>query len=426
MLPDSNFTQTSSARVNRHASAILVALLPLTVIDVQVLPGVSLHAAGTVVALSLTAIAVVISMRFFRSALREGLALASAASAMIALMAVAPPSLYGMQNVSVLTLFVLSLMAASLPSRTAELRLRVFDSCFTWACTFLAGGFLVQVGLGVGPYGTGMAHARDLALALTLAVAWNLSGAGRQSRWFVVLFIAAILLSLSRTAVAVVAATGLIIWSLRVDESKRILRLVGATLAAGLIIWVTVNTDNPLRDRFVTGDVSLDIFGLRLNAMGRTAMWEATLESASRAPLLGHGAGSAGALMQSTVHPAIAHPHNDYLRLYHDFGLIVGGIWVLGMLGILARRLRSVWRGATANSGLDLAGFGAVVVVLLCMVTDNVIVYAFVMAPAGYIIGLRHSQGALSAAGSSNLGGRPTCNTYAIESERGQQRPVPS
>jgi O-antigen ligase len=86
----------------------------------------------------------------------------------------------------------------------------------------------------------------------------------------------------------------------------------------------------------------------------------------------------------------VGHPHNDYLRLWHDFG-VVGLLLFLGAVGgwlvILFRNWYHAERSRVYSGQLFLAGALGLLGVLLAMVTDNVIVYVFVMGPLGVLVG---------------------------------------
>lgn len=93
----------------------------------------------------------------------------------------------------------------------------------------------------------------------------------------------------------------------------------------------------------------------------------------------------------------MAHPHNDWLRLFYDYGLLGVSVFVLcfgTQVWLLIRLLRG-------TAGLLRALVCTCLTALICfaalMVTDNVILYtAFFGAPLFMLIGLVHS-GALSA-----------------------------
>jgi O-antigen ligase len=168
-------------------------------------------------------------------------------------------------------------------------------------------------------------------------------------------------------------------------------------LAVG-ITYVLVTTVDPIHDRIYTGDIQA-IGGISLNVTGRGEFWSTTWDSYQTAPYFGHGAGSAAELITSVYSAAIGHPHNDYLRLLHDYGLIGAVLWVAGYLGLMVRTWR-LWQGRRRSAQsivpsriadevrIHAAAFLALMGVAIAMITDNPIDYLFVMAPLGLLVGL--------------------------------------
>ena len=141
----------------------------------------------------------------------------------------------------------------------------------------------------------------------------------------------------------------------------------------------------PLHDRFAQGDVSLSVAGIDVNAEGRTQVWTVLWSGVQNEPLTGHGPGSASAL-SLTIDPAFDNPHNDYLRILYDFGIVGFALlaWSSMRSAGLLRHARtsshdSIPAGAALNAGLA---------VLITMATDNPLDYPFVMIPLGALIGL--------------------------------------
>jgi O-antigen ligase len=169
----------------------------------------------------------------------------------------------------------------------------------------------------------------------------------------------------------------------------------GWAKVAGMAIGVTAlsygafNYFDGLRDRFLKGDVSLRIWDVTINASGRTAFWRATLESWQEAPLLGKGAGSAENLIES-VFTTISHPHNDYLRILHDYGLFGAAIWAAGVISLLVS-LGIAWRRSDrvdpTVARLYLAALLTLVAFLFSMTAENPIVDIFATAPVGLVVG---------------------------------------
>jgi O-antigen ligase len=93
----------------------------------------------------------------------------------------------------------------------------------------------------------------------------------------------------------------------------------------------------------------------------------------------------------------IGQPHNDYLRLLHDYGLVGTTLWVIGYAFLLARTWRA-WHSTAMVSQeqkrdpgeqrVHAAAFLALAGVAIAMITDNAIVYLFLMGPLGVLVGL--------------------------------------
>ncbi|HLI62306.1 MAG TPA: O-antigen ligase family protein [Terriglobales bacterium] len=126
---------------------------------------------------------------------------------------------------------------------------------------------------------------------------------------------------------------------------------------------------------------------------GRAVFWLTTWLSYKRSPWIGLGAGSAGQAMVRDFGSQIGHPHSDFLRVLHDFGAIGLMLFLAGVFGIF----RGLWRRLrVAAPGVRLTllqaavlSFGAVV---LTMLTDNTLVYVYVMAPLGVVLGVALSE----------------------------------
>jgi hypothetical protein len=92
-------------------------------------------------------------------------------------------------------------------------------------------------------------------------------------------------------------------------------------------------------------------------------------------------------------------PLNDYLRLLHDFGVIGLLTWLWAMTRVIRRLRRRVFVGASRAAraardvdrrpvrGLAWAALAATGAIGFTMLTDNPIVYSFVMLPLGVLIG---------------------------------------
>jgi O-antigen ligase len=144
-----------------------------------------------------------------------------------------------------------------------------------------------------------------------------------------------------------------------------------------------------LRNRFLSGDVSLRLGSIAINGSGRTAFWRATLGSWQESLIVGKGAGSAEGLIDSNW-SGIEHPHCDYLRIGHDYGLVGLTAWLVGVGALLVALRRSWLRAERLGKGLarvQLTAFLALISYALQMTMENALVYIFLGAPLGLLVG---------------------------------------
>ena len=153
-------------------------------------------------------------------------------------------------------------------------------------------------------------------------------------------------------------------------------------IAAGY--WA-VTSWAPLRDRFDQGDLSLSVGGTNINAEGRTKVWGVLWSEVPNDLLIGHGPGAASA-RSILVDPAFDHPHNDYLRILYDFGVV--GLVLLVWFAVRSARLLRRASKLSHGSLPALAALNAGLAILIMMTTDNPLDYPFVMIPLGALIGL--------------------------------------
>lgn len=287
------------------------------------------------------------------------------------------PETEGLQNVAVYTTFAVAIAATAtqISSEASLVLLRwmryvAVISSIVFLVTFLAG---VQI-----------YSERAFALTGLVFMAILIPHKPRNRLYAVAPFLVAgiIAFSLSRTATAI-ALVLLVFLSVR---GKRGYRMLFSGILAGsavsLAYWLFTSYA-PLRDRFIGGDNGASIGNIELNTSGRTRLWEITQQSAEQHSAFGGGPGSATALIKPMFRD-ISHPHNEYLRLFHDFGYVGATLFIIGMFMLLAR----VWRRAlySANPVHWTAVLG-LLAVMAAALTDNVIIYPFVMVPLGVLIG---------------------------------------
>lgn len=244
-----------------------------------------------------------------------------------------------------------------------------------------------------------LVHPRAIALVGLLPLCWHLARWASGRRWDLLpaaAWVGVIVLSLSRMAAGAAIVATLCTLALRAGAGRRTNWRQGLLLVA-------------LLASTIGAILGIDAFRERLLKQDRLPIWRTVVNSAAEAPLLGHGPGSSqveevlrywwstrpvGAplsLRKYGYHEYWQpHPHNEFLRVWHDLGLPGIALFSLS-LGLWLRTLYRACResGPRDRPGgqLELAGLLVLVVLMIAMLTDNPLVYPFVIAPAGVIIG---------------------------------------
>ncbi len=229
--------------------------------------------------------------------------------------------------------------------------------------------------------------------AIFLVPVYALALAGWRTRGPAYALIAAaafllIVLTLSRTVTAtcIVLAGVALLWD--ASWGARLRGLLLLALVATLVV-----SFEPLRERMLTGgmararagsatvevtgegrEAQFNVSGISLS--GRGLLWLQTWRHAMQAPLTGHGTGSAESYLGAELQGVADHPHNDYLRLFHDAG-VVGLLVTLAMAAgglVSLARLQRRGRSVLARE-LALAAFLSWLGYLMIAVTDNIFVY---------------------------------------------------
>ena len=250
--------------------------------------------------------------------------------------------------------------------------------------------FTASVLIGFEIYGAGRVVAsvepRAEAILSLVCMGWFLSEyrlGNRNSLWWSLACLLGIVISLSRTAL--LAGVIVFLVTMFLAPGKRRFRNVTiCVLVVAASAWA-VTSWTPLKDRFVQGDLSLSVGGTEINTEGRSAVWGALWTGVQNDPVIGHGPGSASALSAS-VNSHFDHPHNDYLLVLYDFGII--GFLLLAWFSMRSAKL--LWQAKKRSPGLipAVAALNAGLAVLIVMTTDNPLDYPVVMIPLGALIGL--------------------------------------
>lgn len=155
-------------------------------------------------------------------------------------------------------------------------------------------------------------------------------------------------------------------------------------------------------------DLTWDNSDLRTNA--RKAMWDAMLVDIAKKPWLGYGTAAALEWVEGGGWE-LAHPHNDWLRLLYNYG-IIGCAAFLICAGIQIYHLFRIAGSAASLEVRILAytGVSSFVALFLFMITDNIINYPNFFGNLQFtIIGLVYA-----ASGTGRIGGGPYTCTHSL------------
>jgi O-antigen ligase len=107
-----------------------------------------------------------------------------------------------------------------------------------------------------------------------------------------------------------------------------------------------------------------------------------------QSPLIGNGPGAAVELISARFQ-GIAHPHNEYLRIFHDFGIVGVLLFFGGMLMLIGRVMRRIRQ---TDHAVHWSALLATLSIFASAVTDNPLNFQFIMIPAAVLIGLSLSH----------------------------------
>lgn len=301
-------------------------------------------------------------------------------------------SFKGLQNLAVtLGFFGLALLTARETRRDGELAHKLhwcLDAATLFAALVYAAAVATQ---GMGADSDRFILARPFALFALAGVARQLAlwQAGDRPGFVKAgLLVTLIFLSVSR--VALVAALMLFPLAALIRGDGRSFRNAVGMGVLGLAALVAgVLLSDTMYDRFFGYDRTLNLGGFYINGSGRSAMWEALWVSAREAPVFGWGLASSSHLIDRHF-PGLGHPHNDFLRFLHDFGIAGLACWLVflaAVISVLSRIARRRARQADPDLPIYLTPLLALIALSASMFTDNSVSYQFVMFPAGILLG---------------------------------------
>lgn len=233
----------------------------------------------------------------------------------------------------------------------------------------------------------------SVTLALSLAY-WKYTRHSLEKYYYflaslIIFFI--ILFTISRMA----AAVALLLFVVTKVKIFNMFKLLGGGMIALVLVAVALWTIPSFRSRtFKSEPTTFTEAIVEFDSNGRLQfMWPATFGNAIEKPIIGWGPGSARIFLAplSSKEEEEVHPHNEYLQVFHDLGLIGLALFLLFWI-VALRRYQSIWKyHHNANNVMaatwSMAAVMGSLILLITSITANTLHYPFVTLPIFVIIG---------------------------------------
>lgn len=293
-------------------------------------------------------------------------------------------SVTGIQNILAIYALVGSIVVSYQLSRNyhiyAQNLLRFFKR-FLWVPAVIYLISLVIDGIGTNIF----IHSRSFAILAAFGCAIYLVPSIYKRQIPFVPLVLIVLIGLSMSRAAMVCAMVMIVAGYLYYSKKNFWKnfsFAVVVILAGILVF---SQSEILRERFTEGD-TYQVGDVSINLTGRTVIWARTFTSIMDAPLLGQGAGSIQEYLQST-NSFLAHPHNDYLRIWHDYGLFGLCIFLAGILRFIIYGLKNLLSGIPQLEKLSLLYLLLLFSYLAIMITDNNLIFVYINIPFGILLG---------------------------------------
>jgi O-antigen ligase len=295
------------------------------------------------------------------------------------------PQRDGQQNLAVFSVLVLGVYVTS-----KTFNIESLPTVSVWmfrASSVLALLFSYQVVRGgYGSREVGFLGNRSFALVALIPIVWCsahwVSSTGRE-RFVVWILMFEMAISGSRTGLVLAL---IFIGANSLSAANRRGRLLVRIVVAVIVLEQLITRWAPLKARFTEGDAAFHVGSITINTEGRMLVWENLWAEYHQAAWTGSGLGHAAYSTKVFAH-SISQPHNDYLRILVDQGLIGLILFALGCLVLLVRLSRYA-RNDGQHRSLHLAAAMSLVSLMSGMMTDNPLIYIFVIIPTAGLIGV--------------------------------------
>lgn len=139
-------------------------------------------------------------------------------------------------------------------------------------------------------------------------------------------------------------------------------------------------------DRLTKGDQAFTLGPLVLNTEGRGNVWGQLLTETGQTGVFGGGIGYSQNFLANSG-TGWEHPHNEFLRLYLDYGILGLGLFLAILLVPLVYCIRAL-RAEPSRKNPAWVGVLTVAGILVFMLVDNPLAYVSATPPAAFLIGL--------------------------------------
>jgi O-antigen ligase len=301
-------------------------------------------------------------------------------------------STQAVQNISVYVVAVLFMVIAATVVRYRGAAVYDVVTRAFWVAAIVGLGLYAASIAIAGPGNSKVVAARPFGLMGVVLVAWFMAGGligRRRAYWIVAAAVLLTLLSLSRSALAAEFAL-IALGRLDLRNFRGWLIGIGAVVATLAVALSAVFFYAPLHHRFFHGDTA-NIGGFSVNVTGRDALWSANWGWFKEKPIIGWGAGASDRLTTSLPFHGAGHPHNDYLRILVDYGIVGFVLWMTAYIALLRltwKRWQEVRGTRVFAEQIHAAAFLVLVGVGLTMIVDNPIIELARMGPLGILVGL--------------------------------------
>jgi len=219
-----------------------------------------------------------------------------------------------------------------------------------------------------------------MALFFICYAAWRTTG---KHRYVPLVFLFGLQAMIAQTRITWGALlVGLLVLELSIQrKSGKLLRAPLAVGALALILGCLVWSSPQLQHRFFSNEFdprasALDLIQ-NLNLSGREAVWGIVyVDYLSHSPWLGQGPGTSEAFLRDYDPFGSGVPHNEYLRLLHDTGLIGVSLFLIGLGGLF--RFHFVlrrWVVSPRQSMFSATALALLVGYVIEAITDNPLDY---------------------------------------------------